>query len=69
MKEFPFSIEGNLEPVYTELPGWQKDMSGIRSESELPDAFRTYLNFLEKTLQVPIKIVSVGPDRMQTIMR
>ena len=69
VKEFPFSIEGDLEPIYTELPGWQKDMSGIRSESEFPDAFRTYLNFLEKTLQVPIKIVSVGPDRVQTIMR
>jgi len=44
-------------------------MSGVRSESEFPEAFRTYLNFLEETLEVPIKIVSVGPDRVQTIMR
>lgn len=66
--EFPYSIEGNIEPVYVELPGWKSDMTKIHSEAEFPQRFKEYIAFLEKELQVPIYIVSVGPDREQTIV-
>jgi adenylosuccinate synthase len=68
-EEFPYSIEGEIEPVYAELPGWQIDMTKMQSEDEFPEEFNAYLNFLEEELEVPIKIVSVGPDRAQTILR
>lgn len=67
--EFPFDISDDVEPIYTELPGWKTDMTKMQSESEFPENFSAYLNFLENELQVPIKIVSVGPDRAQTILR
>ena len=68
-EQFPYSIEGEVEPVYVELPGWQTDMSKMQSEDEFPEEFNAYLSFLEEELEVPIKIVSVGPDREQTILR
>ncbi len=68
--EFPFTIEdGDIAPVYTELPGWKKDMTTIKSEDEFPREFVDYINFLEKQLETPITIVSIGPDRKQTIIR
>lgn len=67
--EFPFSISNNLEPVYDELPGWKTDMSKYKTEEELPEAFKNYIKYLEKALGVPVSIVSVGPDREQTIIR
>ena len=66
---FPFEINDTLEPIYTELSGWKTDMTGMRSEDEFPEEFNQYLAFLEEQLQTPIKIVSVGPDREQTIER
>lgn len=68
-EEFPYTIEGEITPVYAELPGWQTDMTKMQSEDEFPEEFNAYLSFLEEELEVPIKIVSVGPDRNQTIMR
>ena len=68
-EEFPYSIEGKVKPVYAELPGWQTDMTKMQSEDEFPEEFNAYLSFLEEELEVPIKIVSVGPDREQTIIR
>ncbi|MEA4935249.1 MAG: adenylosuccinate synthase [Paludibacter sp.] len=68
-EQFPYSIEGDIEPVYVELPGWQTDMTKMQSENEFPEEFNAYLDFLEAELEVPIKIVSVGPDRAQTIVR
>ncbi|MCP9611259.1 adenylosuccinate synthase [Coprobacter tertius] len=67
--EFPFEIDEKIEPVYVELPGWKTDMTGMQSEDEFPEEFNAYLDFLETELEVPIKIVSVGPDREQTIIR
>ena len=68
VKEFPFSIEEDeIKPVYVTLPGWKTDMTSIKSEKEFPQAFKDYINFLEEELQTPIVIVSVGPDRTQTI--
>ena len=68
-EEFPYSIEGEVEPIYAELPGWQCDMTKMTSEDEFPEEFNNYISFLEEELEVPIKIVSVGPDRDQTIER
>ena len=67
--DFPYDIETGIEPVYVELPGWKTDMTTITSESEFPEAFRQYIAFLEEQLETPIKIISVGPDREQTILR
>ena len=66
---FPFDISEGVEPVYVELPGWQVDMTKMQSENEFPEEFNAYLSFLEEQLGVPIAIVSVGPDRAQTIER
>ena len=68
-EQFPYSIEGDIEPVYVELPGWQTNMTKMQSEDEFPEEFNAYLDFLEAELEVPVKIVSVGPDRAQTIVR
>jgi len=65
---FPFDATG-AEPIYAELPGWKTDMSRMKSEDEFPEEFNAYLTFLEEELGVPVKIVSVGPDREQTIVR
>ena len=68
-KDFPFSVEANVEPVYTEMEGWKTDMTGITSEAEFPAAFKNYIAYIERELGVPVTIVSVGPDRAQTIVR
>jgi len=68
-EKFPFSIEGEVEPVYVEMPGWKTNMTAMQSENEFPEEFNAYLSFLEEELEVSIKIVSVGPDRAQTIIR
>ena len=66
----PFDIDAaDIEPVYVELPGWQTPMTAVKSEAEFPARFSEYVAFLEKELGVPIAIVSVGPDRTQTIER
>ena len=66
---FPFDIAEGVEPIYVELPGWKADMTQMTSEDEFPEEFNAYLTFLEEQLGVPVKIVSVGPDREQTIVR
>ena len=68
-REFPFNIEEGVEPVYQELPGWKTDMTGITSEDQLPKVFIDYIHFLEEQLETPVRIISVGPDREQTIIR
>ena len=68
-ENFPFEVNEDITPEYVELPGWQVDMSKMQSENEFPKEFNAFLSFLEKELGVPIKIVSVGPDRAQTIIR
>jgi adenylosuccinate synthase len=66
---FPYDINEKVEPVYVDIPGWQTDMTKMQSEDEFPEEFNAYLSFLEEQLGVEIKIVSVGPDREQTIER
>ncbi len=68
--DFPFSLEtpgAEPQPVYTELPGWKTDLTAVNSPEEFPQAFRDYISFIERELGVPVTIVSVGPDRSQTI--
>lgn len=67
-RDFPYSLEGaEIEPVYTDMPGWKTDMTGMRSADEFPAQFTDYLRFVERELGVPVTIVSIGPDRKQTI--
>ena len=68
-ESFPFEVNDDITPQYVELPGWKVDMTEMQSENEFPEEFNALLSFLEEQLEVPIKIVSVGPDRAQTIMR
>lgn len=67
-QEFPFSIEEEITPIYEELPGWKVDMTNVKKEEEFPERFTEYIRFIEKELGVPVTIVSVGPDRNQTII-
>ena len=70
IQHFPYNIEAeNVTPVYTEMKGWQADLTKMTEASQIPQALNDYIDFLEKELEVPIKIVSVGPDRKQTIHR
>ncbi len=67
---FPFDItDEQIKPIYEELPGWEEDLTKMTSETEFPQNFIRYINYLENALETPIKIVSVGPDRAQTIHR
>ena len=68
IKHLPFNIEPeNVEPIYTEFKGWSEDLTEMSEASQLPKALNDYIAFLEEELEIPIKIVSVGPDRKQTI--
>ncbi|UJH92126.1 adenylosuccinate synthase [Antarcticibacterium sp. 1MA-6-2] len=70
ISHFPYNIEAeNVTPVYTTMKGWKEDLTKMTSEDDLPQEFKDYVAFLEKELQVPISVVSVGPDRKQTIRR
>lgn len=66
----PYNIEEhNVKPIYTEFKGWKEDLTEMENASQIPQELNDYINFLEKELEIPIKIVSVGPDRKQTIFR
>lgn len=68
--DFPFDLaSGDIRPVYEEVPGWGTDLSAIRSGEPLPEALDDYIRRLEELLELPIRYVSVGPDRTQTILR
>ena len=70
IEHLPFSIEPeNVSPQYVELAGWKEDLTEMTTEEEFPASFNAYITFLEKELETPIKVVSVGPDRKQTIFR
>ena len=68
ISNFPVTQISNAVPVYEEVEGWDEDISGCRSLSELPKAARKYLSRIEELAGVPISIVSVGPRRDQTIV-
>jgi adenylosuccinate synthase len=64
----PYDIDGvTIEPVYEDIPGWNKDLTELSSYADAPQALKNYVTYLEQHLQVPVKTVSVGPDRKQTL--
>ena len=65
----PYDTYAKIEPVYKEFKGWKKDLSKCKKDSDFPAAYKQYISFIEKELQVPISVISVGPDRSQTIVR
>jgi adenylosuccinate synthase len=70
IQHFPFSVDTDkIKPIYSEFDGWKEDISKIKTEKAFPKTFMNYVSYLEKELQVPIAIISVGPDRNQTIIR
>jgi adenylosuccinate synthase len=69
-EDLPFDISASLvEPLYEDLKGWGVDLTGMRNEADLPLPLRDYILYLEQKLETPITVVSVGPDRIQTIQR
>ena len=70
LEHLPFTIDdSSLEPIYEEIEGWNEDITQIDNYHDLPGNFKKYVTFLEKNLELEIKIVSVGPNRKQTIIR
>lgn len=70
ISHFPYNIEEqNVTPIYTEFKGWEEDLTSMTSQGTLPKELVNYIKFIEDFVEVPIKIVSVGPDRNQTIIR
>ena len=66
---FPFELSVNTQPVLKKIKGWNKDITKIEEEVDFPVELSNYIKFLEKELHVPISIVSVGPNRSETIIR
>jgi len=70
IKHLPYNIEPeNVTPIFTEMKGWKADLTGMTSYEELPQELKEYIEFIEKEVEVPIKVISVGPDRKQTIIK
>ncbi len=70
IKHFPYNIEPeNVTPVYSEFDCWKQDLTKMTDANQFPKELNAYIDFLEKELEIPIKVVSVGPDRTQTIHR
>lgn len=66
----PYNIEpDNVEPIYVKKKGWKADLTGMTEYSQLPEELKEYIKFIEDEVGVPVKIVSVGPDRTQTIVK
>ena len=68
-QEIPFNNDVEIEPVYTELRGWEEDISGLKDFNMLPGTLKRYIEFIENQTRVPVTMISVGPDRNQTIIR
>lgn len=68
VEKFPYELDDNVKPVYVELPGWETDLTKMTHQNEFPEEFNNYLSFIEDEVGVPISIVSVGPNRAQTII-
>jgi adenylosuccinate synthase len=66
---FPFDLSDDTKPVFKKVKGWNQDITKSKKESNFPKELSAYINYLEKELEVPISIVSVGPNRSETIIR
>lgn len=67
--ELPFMIDTEIEPVYSEMEGWSENITGIREYDALPSSLKKFVDFIENETGVPVTMVSVGPDREETILR
>ena len=65
----PYDVYAEVEPIYKEFKGWNGDLGSCRSEAELPEEFKAYIAYIEQETGLPIRILSLGPDRDQTIIR
>ncbi len=68
-QELPHDISADIEPVFIEMQGWDEDITGIHNYNELPDALKEYIRYIENETGTAVDIVSVGPDRSETIIR
>ena len=70
INNLPYDLsDETLEPIYEEFKGWSENLRNLRNSDMLPENLNNYINFLEKKLNIPIVIVSVGPDRKETLFR
>lgn len=67
--EFPYDIQDDVKPVYREFKGWKTDLRKVRRYEDFPAEFKTYVEYIERETGVPVAIISVGPDRDETIIR
>ena len=68
--ELPYSMQDvHLEPLYRTFPGWTGDLSKIRNYQDLPETFKNYMDYVQSQIEVPVNVISVGPDREETIIR
>jgi adenylosuccinate synthase len=67
--EIPFETDSSIEPIYDELPGWNEKISDIRNYELLPLNLKSYIGYIEEKTGIPVTMVSVGPDREETILR
>jgi len=68
-QEIPYNVKAEIEPVYKTFKGWKRDIGKIRNFEDLPAELKTYIAFIEKETGVSFGIISVGPDRSETIVR
>jgi adenylosuccinate synthase len=66
---FPTTISEKIKPVYQEFKGWKQSLASFNTYEKLPQAFQEYVNFIEKETGIPVRIISTGPDRNQTLIR
>jgi adenylosuccinate synthase len=66
---YPYDTYADVEPIYKEFKGWRRDLTKVTKEEDLPFEFMSYVRFIEKEVGIPISIISLGPDRSQTIIR
>jgi len=70
IQQIPFGLQDyKINPVYSKFEGWQGDLSKMRTYEELPETFKTYMNYVESQIGVPVNVISVGPDREETIVK
>jgi len=69
VEHVPYEMTEDIKPVFTEFKGWKTDMTAVNHENEFSEEFNAYIDFIEKETGVPVKVVSVGPNRAQTIER
>jgi len=70
ISHFPYSIEPEVvQPFYQTFKGWKADITAAKAYNDFPKELKAYVDFLEENIQVPIKMISVGPDRTQTVFR